>query len=72
LASELFIQEYKQFFGLKTVINRCGVLTGPWQMGKIDQGVVVLMDCKTFLESAIKLYWLWWHRQASARYVTYR
>ena len=36
LASELFIQEYKQFFGLKTVINRCGVLTGPWQMGKID------------------------------------
>jgi CDP-paratose 2-epimerase len=24
------------------VINRCGVLTGPWQMGKVDQGFVVL------------------------------
>jgi CDP-paratose 2-epimerase len=21
-------------------VNRCGVLTGPWQMGKVDQGVV--------------------------------
>ncbi len=48
LASEYFIQEYKQFFGLKTVINRCGVLTGPWQMGKIDQGVVVLWIAKHF------------------------
>lgn len=48
LASEYFIQEYKQFFGLKTVINRCGVLTGPWQMGKIDQGVVVLWMAKHF------------------------
>jgi CDP-paratose 2-epimerase len=27
---------------LKGVVNRCGVLTGPWQMGKVDQGVVVL------------------------------
>jgi CDP-paratose 2-epimerase len=48
LASEYFIQEYKQFFGLRTVINRCGVLTGPWQMGKIDQGVVVLWVAKHF------------------------
>lgn len=42
LASELFIQEYAEFYGLKTIINRCGVITGPWQMGKVDQGVVVL------------------------------
>lgn len=48
LASELFIQEYKQFFGLRTLINRCGVLTGPWQMGKIDQGVVVLWLARHF------------------------
>ncbi len=41
LASELIIQEYGDTYGLKTLINRCGVLTGPWQMGKIDQGVVV-------------------------------
>lgn len=42
LASELLIQEYVEFSGLRAVINRCGVLTGPWQMGKVDQGVVVL------------------------------
>lgn len=48
LASELFIHEYKEFFGLRTIINRCGVLTGPWQMGKIDQGVVVLWLAKHF------------------------
>jgi CDP-paratose 2-epimerase len=42
LASELMIHEFNHFYGLKTVINRCGVLTGPWQMGKVDQGVMVL------------------------------
>jgi len=41
LASELIIQEYGDTYGIRTLINRCGVLTGPWQMGKIDQGVVV-------------------------------
>jgi len=39
LASELIIQEYVEMFGLRTVINRCGVIAGPWQMGKVDQGV---------------------------------
>lgn len=42
LASELLIQEYVHNYGIKAVINRCGVITGPWQMGKIDQGVFVL------------------------------
>lgn len=41
LASELFIEEYRAAYGIKTLINRCGVLTGPWQMGKVDQGVIV-------------------------------
>ena len=27
---------------MKGIVNRCGVLTGPWQMGKIDQGFVAL------------------------------
>ncbi|MDO1448311.1 GDP-mannose 4,6-dehydratase [Rhodocytophaga aerolata] len=48
LASELLIQEYNHFYNLPTVINRCGVLTGPWQMGKVDQGVVVLWMAKHF------------------------
>lgn len=42
LASELIIQEYIEIYGLRAIINRCGVLTGNWQMGKVDQGVIVL------------------------------
>ena len=42
LCSELVLQEYQDMYGVKAVINRCGVITGPWQMGKVDQGVVVL------------------------------
>lgn len=53
LASELLIQEYNEFYGLKTVINRCGVLTGPWQMGKVDQGVMVLWIAKHFFEQKL-------------------
>jgi CDP-paratose 2-epimerase len=26
-------------FGLRAVINRCGVVSGPWQMGHSEQGV---------------------------------
>jgi CDP-paratose 2-epimerase len=39
LAAELLIEEYRAAFGLRAVINRCGVVAGPWQMGKVDQGV---------------------------------
>ena len=42
LSSELLLQEYIYNYGLKGIINRCGVITGPWQMGKVDQGVFVL------------------------------
>ena len=42
LASELLIEEYRAMYGIRAVINRCGVLSGPWQMGKVDQGVIVL------------------------------
>ena len=53
LASELIIQEYNEFYGLKTVINRCGVITGPWQMGKVDQGVMVLWIAKHYFEQSL-------------------
>jgi CDP-paratose 2-epimerase len=42
LASELLIEEYRQMFQMSAIINRCGVVTGAWQMGKVDQGVFVL------------------------------
>jgi CDP-paratose 2-epimerase len=39
LCGELMIEEYASAYGLKAVIDRCGVIAGPWQMGKVDQGV---------------------------------
>jgi CDP-paratose 2-epimerase len=39
LAAELLIEEYRAAFGVRAVIDRCGVIAGPWQMGKVDQGV---------------------------------
>lgn len=40
LAAELLIAEYAESFGLRAVIDRCGAIAGPWQMGKFDQGIV--------------------------------
>ena len=42
LCSELLLQEYRDMYNLPYIVNRCGVIAGPWQMGKVDQGVVVL------------------------------
>jgi len=42
LAAEQLIEEYRATYGLKSVINRCGVIAGPWQFGKVDQGVASL------------------------------
>jgi CDP-paratose 2-epimerase len=39
LAAELLIEEYAAAYGLNAVVDRCGVIAGPWQMGKVDQGV---------------------------------
>jgi CDP-paratose 2-epimerase len=39
LAAELLVTEYGAGRGVRTVVNRCGVVAGPWQMGKVDQGV---------------------------------
>jgi CDP-paratose 2-epimerase len=41
-AAETMVAEYASQFGLRALINRCGVLAGPWQMGRVDQGVIAL------------------------------
>ena len=46
-ASELFIEEFSFAFNLKYIINRLGVISGPLQFGKQDQGFISL--------------WLWRH-----------
>jgi|TARA_B110000438_G_scaffold287219_1_gene319283 CDP-paratose 2-epimerase len=46
-SSELLIKEYAFLHKIKYVINRFGVISGPWQFGKQDQGFVSL--------------WIWRH-----------
>ena len=41
-AAELLVEEYRAAWDLKAVVDRCGVLAGPWQFGKLDQGVASL------------------------------
>jgi CDP-paratose 2-epimerase len=53
LASELLVTEYHALKGMKTVINRCGVISGPWQMGKIDQGVLVLWLARHYFKGSL-------------------
>lgn len=53
LASEMFVAEYVDTYGLKAIVNRCGVITGPWQMGKIDQGVFVLWVAKHYFNQSL-------------------
>ena len=47
LSSEMFIEEFAYAYGIKYLINRCGVISGPLQFGKQDQGFVSL--------------WIWKH-----------
>jgi CDP-paratose 2-epimerase len=42
LAGELMVAEYADAYGIRCLIDRCGLLTGPWQMAKADQGVIAL------------------------------
>ncbi|HYP05943.1 MAG TPA: NAD-dependent epimerase/dehydratase family protein [Bryobacteraceae bacterium] len=41
-AAELMVEEFADAYGFRYVINRCGLIAGPWQMGKADQGVMTL------------------------------
>ena len=58
LASEMLIEEFSYAFGLKYIINRCGVVSGPLQFGKQDQGFVSL--------------WVWRHlNKKQMKYIGY-
>ena len=54
LSSELFIHEYAAFYGLKAAVTRFGVIAGPRQMGKTDQGVVTLWMAKHYWKQSLK------------------
>jgi len=57
-ASEMFIEEFSFAFNIKYIINRFGVVSGPLQFGKVDQGFVSL--------------WIWHHiMKKKLKYVGY-
>jgi CDP-paratose 2-epimerase len=53
-ASEALVEEYRSAFGLRAAVNRCSVLAGPWQMGKVDQGVVGLWVMRHYFGKPLK------------------
>ncbi len=53
LASEMLIEEYRHAYGIEAIVNRCGVITGAWQMGKVDQGVFVLWVAAHYFEKPL-------------------
>jgi len=54
LCSELLIQEYVSFYNVRSAITRFGVIAGPRQMGKTDQGVVTLWMAKHYWKQSLK------------------
>jgi CDP-paratose 2-epimerase len=54
LASELLIEEYSEMYSIPAIVNRCGVLAGPWQMGKVDQGFVSLWAARHFFGGKLR------------------
>lgn len=53
LASEILINEYIDAYDMRAVIDRCGVIAGPWQMGKVDQGLIVLWAAKHYFKGEL-------------------
>jgi len=57
-SSEQLIQEYNYSERVKFIINRCGLISGPGQYGKVEQGLVAL--------------WMWRHiNKMSLNYLGY-
>lgn len=54
LCSEIILQEYLKNYGLSGVINRCGVVAGPWQFGKVDQGIFTFLMMAHYFKHDIK------------------
>jgi len=53
LCSEIILNEYIAMYGLRGVINRCGVVAGPWQFGKVDQGVFTFWMLKHYFKKPL-------------------
>ena len=58
ISSEMLINEFNYAFGLEYIINRCGLVTGPWQFGRVEQGLISL--------------WLWNHLDKKENNLSYK
>ena len=58
LSSENLIREFSYSNNINYIINRFGVVAGPWQFGKIDQGFISLWVARHFNKKKIGLYWI--------------
>lgn len=54
LSAEIILQEYLESYGIKGIIDRCGVIAGPWQMGKADQGIAGFWMSSHFFKKPLK------------------
>lgn len=54
LCAELVLREYAVAYDLPAIINRCGVIAGPWQLGKVDQGVFTFWMARHYFKKPIK------------------
>ncbi|MAH97826.1 MAG: 3-beta hydroxysteroid dehydrogenase [Euryarchaeota archaeon] len=54
LASEDLIKEFSYNYNIKYIINRFGVISGPWQFGKVDQGFMSLFMWKFLNKKKLK------------------
>lgn len=54
LASEMLIEEFAYAFNIKYIINRSGVLSGPLQFGKQDQGFISLWVWSHIIKKKLK------------------
>jgi len=53
LGSEKLIQEFSFVSNIKYIINRFGVIAGPWQFGKQDQGFVSMWIAKHMFKNKL-------------------
>ncbi len=54
LAAELLVEEYADAYGIRYIINRCGLIAGPWQMARSDQGVVALWMAAHYFDRELR------------------
>lgn len=54
LAAEQLLLEYSAQYGVRTLVDRCGVVAGPWQMGKADQGVFTFWLTEHYFKRALR------------------